>query len=146
MPSATLDKNNEVIHGLIDIPRQEAIVLLEAGYFLMQLGKNREAKDIFSGAVALFPHSDIPCIALGHLYFSEGKTELAVKEQQRALQRVTTSATAFAHLGEALFFLKKPDEAVEALQKAIELDPKGLTAKFAKELLHANDLHVFDSR
>lgn len=144
MPSATLDK--EVIHGLIDIPRQEAIVLLEAGYFLMQLGKNREAKDIFIGAAALFPNSDVPCIALGHLYFAEGKADLAVKEQQRALQRVPTSATAYAHLGEALLFLKQPDEAAQALHKAIQLDPHGLTAKFAQELLRANDLHVFDGR
>lgn len=144
MPSATLDK--EVIHGLIDIPRQEAIVLLEAGYFLMQLGKNREAKDIFTGAASLFPNSDVPCIALGHLYFSEGKADLAVKEQQRALQRVPTSATAHAHLGEALLFLRQPDEAAQALRKAIKLDPHGLTAKFAQELLRANDLHVFDGR
>lgn len=142
MPSATLDK--EVIHGLIDIPRKEAIALLEAGYFLMQLGKNKEARDIFTGAAALFPGSDVPCIALGHLYFSEGKADLAVKEQRRALQRVPGSATALAHLGEALLFLKQPEEAAEALHKAIQLDPHGLTAKFAQELLRANDLHVFD--
>ncbi len=143
MPSATSD--NELIHGLIDIPRQEAIVLLEAGYFLMQLGKNKEAKDIFSGAIALFPHSDVPCIALGHLYLREGKPDLAVKEQQRALQRVPTSATAQAHLGEALLFQKKIPEGVEALHKAIKMDPHGLTAKLAQELLRVNDLHVFDA-
>lgn len=146
MPSATLDKSSELIHGLIDVPRQEAIALLEAGYFLMQLGKNKEAKDIFVGAAALFPDSDVPCVALGHLYFSEGKADLAVKEQQRALKRVPSSATAQAHLGEALLFLEKPEEAVEALQKAIQMDPHGLTAKFAQELLRANDLHVFDKR
>lgn len=144
MPSKTLD--NEVIHGLIDIPRSEAITLLETGYFFMQLGKNKEARDVFSGAAALFSHSDIPCIALGHLYLTEGKPDLAVKEQLRALQRVPTSATAQAHLGEALLFQKKIDEGVAALKKAIEMDPHGLSAKLAKELLHANDLHVFDAR
>lgn len=142
MPSAILDK--EVIQGLVDIPKQEAKILLEAGYFLMQLGKTREAKDIFMGAVALFPHSDVPCIALGNLYLSEGKPDLAIKEQQRALQRVPTSATAQAHLGEALLFQKKHEEGAEALHKAIQMDPKGLTAQLAKELLRANDLHVFD--
>lgn len=142
MPSATLD--NKLIHGLIDIPKQEAIVLLEAGYFLMQLGKLKDAKDIFKGASALFPHSDVPCIALGHMYLLEGKPDLAAKEQQRALKRVPTSATAQAHLGEALLFQKKIEEGVVALHKAIKMDPNGLTAKLAQELLRANDLHVFD--
>lgn len=142
MPSATLDK--EVIHGLIDVPKQEAMVLLEAGYFLMQLGKSKEAKDIFIGAAALFPHSDIPCIGLGHLYLSEGKLDLAVKEQERALQRVPASATAQAHLGEALLLQKKFEEGKAALQKAIKMEPHGLAAKLAQELLRANDLHVFD--
>ena len=144
MPTAISDK--EIVHGLIDIPRQEAILLLETGYFLMQLGKTKEARDIFIGASALFPHSDVPCIALGNLYLSEGKPELAAKEQKKALQRVPESATAQAHLGEALLFQKKVDEGVSALKKAIDMDPKGLTAKLAKELLRANDLHVFDSK
>ncbi|MES2504553.1 MAG: tetratricopeptide repeat protein [Myxococcota bacterium] len=144
MPSKTLDKN-EVIHGLIDVRRQDAIVLLEAGYFLMQLGKKKEAKDIFSGAIALFPHSDVPCIALGNLYLVEGKPDLAIKEHQRALQRVPTSSAAQAHIGEALLFQKKIPEGVQALKKAIEMEPNGPSSKLAKELLRANDLHVFDA-
>ena len=142
MQSATLDK--ELIHGLIDLPQQEAKVLLEAGCFLMQLGKIKEAKDIFVGASALFPHSDVPCIMLGNLYLSQAKSGLAIKEQKRALERVPTSSTAQVYLGEALLFEKKTKEGAEALRKAIALEPKGVAAKLAKELLHANDLHVFD--
>ena len=143
MPSATLD--NQIIHGLIDIPQQEARVLLEAGCFLMQLGKTVEAKDIFVGVSALFPQSEVPCIMLGNLYLSQAKSGLAIKEQKRALQRVPTSAAAQVYLGEALLFEKKTKEGAEALRKAIEMDPKGVAAKFAKELLHASDLHVFDA-
>jgi tetratricopeptide (TPR) repeat protein len=142
MPSKTLDK--EIVQGLIDIPRSEAKLLLEAGHFLMQLGQIKEARDIFMGTSALFPHSDIPCIELGVLYLSEGKAELAVKEYHRALEREPESATAWAYLGEALLFQKKKEEGLSALKKSISMDPKGPGAKLAGELLRANDLHVFD--
>lgn len=146
MQSATLDSKNEVIHGLLDMPRWEAVALLEAGYFLLQLGKKREARDLFVGVSALFPKSEVPCVALGNLYLSEGKPDLAVKEHLRALQRAPNSATAQAHLGEALLFAKRKEEGVIALEKAIQMDPKGLAAKLAHELLRANDLHVFDGK
>ena len=142
MPSKTLD--NEIVHGLIDVPRSEAKLLLEAGHFLMQMGQLKEARDIFIGASALFPHSEIPCIELGVLYFSEGKSDLAVKEHKRALEREPKSGVAWAYLGEALLFQKKQQEGVEALKKSISIDPKGPGATLAKELLRANDLHVFD--
>ncbi|MBH1989418.1 MAG: tetratricopeptide repeat protein [Myxococcaceae bacterium] len=143
MQSAT-DRQKQTIHGLLDMPRWEAVALLEAGYFFMQLGKKREAREIFTGVAALFPHSDVPCVALGNFYLSEGKPDSAIQELLRALQRVPQSATAQAHLGEALLFAKRIQEGVEALKKAIELDPKGFAAKLAHELLRANDLHVFD--
>ena len=143
--SLTTSADNQIIHGLIDIPQAEARVLLEAGCFLMQLGKTQEAKDIFVGASALFSQSDVPCIMLGNLYLSQAKSGLAIKEHKRALQRVPTSATALVYLGEALLFEKKTKEGSEALHKAIEMDPKGVAAQFAKELLQATDLHVFDA-
>ena len=141
-PSATSD--NPIIHGLISVPKKEALLLLEAGYFLMQLGQYEEAKDIFVGVAALFPHSDVPCIALGNLYLAQGKAALAVKEHKRALTRAPNSITAQVHLGEALLFQKKNQQAMHVLKKAIEKDPESLAARFARELLHANDLHVFD--
>ena len=133
----------QMIEGFVDVPKQEVILLLEAGYLLMQMGKNREAFDVFTGVAALVPHSDVPCVALGNLFFGQGKFEQALKEHERALKRDPTSALAQAHIGEVLFFQKKIDEGVAALQKAIDMDPKGLPAKFARELLKAKDVHIF---
>ncbi len=142
MPSKTLD--NEIVHGLIDVPRSEAKLLLEAGHFLMQMGQKKEARDIFIGASALFPHSDVPLVELGILYLAENKIELAVKEFHRALEREPKSSAALAYLGEALLLQNKKEEGAEALKKSISIDPKGPAATLAKELLRANDLHVFD--
>jgi predicted Zn-dependent protease len=63
----------EMITGLIEVPQKQASMLLEAGYLLMELGKNKEAEETFQGVAALLPHSEVPHMALGHLYFSQGK-------------------------------------------------------------------------
>ncbi len=134
----------QMISGIIEVPKTEVILLLEAGYLLMQMGKNQAALIIFSGVAALVPLSDVPCIALGNLYFAQGRFDQALTEHQRALKRNPESALAQAHIGEVLLFQQKLSEGVLALQKAIEMDPKGLPAKFARELLKSKDAHLFD--
>jgi tetratricopeptide (TPR) repeat protein len=134
----------QMISGIIKVPKTEVILLLEAGYLLMQMGKNQEALIVFSGVASLVPHSDVPCIALGNLYFGQGNFNQALKEHQRALKRNPKSALAQAHIGEVLLFQQKLSEGVAALKKTIEMDPKGLPANFARELLKAKDTHLFD--
>jgi tetratricopeptide (TPR) repeat protein len=118
--------------------------MLEAAYFLMRLHRYPEARDIFQGICALVPHSDIPCVGLGNVYFAQGKIEQAAKEYERALERQPKSAFAYAHLGEVYLFQKKFNDAAKAIKKAISLEPNGLPAKFAKELLKAKELKIFD--
>lgn len=140
MPQPT----EEIIDGLISVPKQEVVAMLEAAYFLMRLQRYHEARDIFQGVSALVPESDIPCVGLGNVYFAEGKFDLAVKEYERAIKREPKSALAYAHLGEAFLFQKKRDDALQAIKKAISIEPNGLPAKFAKELLKAKELKIFD--
>ena len=42
----------EMITGLIEVPQKQASMLLEAGYLLMELGKNKEAEETFQGVAA----------------------------------------------------------------------------------------------
>jgi len=137
-------KSPVILKGLIEVPQSEAALLMEAGYFLAQTGKTKEALEIFNGVASLLPSSEIPIVAVGNVYFAQGNFRHAQKEHERALKRNPNSSLAHAHLGEVLLFQKKFDQAKEALEKAISLEPKGLPAKFAKELLKANDMGIFE--
>jgi tetratricopeptide (TPR) repeat protein len=132
------------VKGLVEIPQQEVALILEAGYLLMELGKWKEAQDVFSGAAALVPHSDVPHMALGNLYFAQGKFQQALKCHKEALAVVPESALARAHVGEALLFMKKYDEGKVELEKAISHDPQGMAAEFARALLDAHEAGCFD--
>ncbi len=129
---------SETILGLVELPQPEAVLLLEAGYLSMEMGKAKDAEDIFAGVCALLPHSDVPWVALGNLEFSQGRYARALKHHQEALKVRPDSALAHAHIGEALLWLKKTDEALAALRKAIALEPSGMPAQFAQALLDAH--------
>lgn len=125
------------VNGLIPVDQSEIALLLEAGYLYMEMQKLKEAEEVFEGVKALVPHSEVPLICLGNLAFSQGRFERALKFHREALQKAPNSALAQAHTGEALLFLKKRPEAKVALEKAIEMDPTGDAAAFAKSLLDA---------
>lgn len=133
----------EMISGLIELPKSEVVLLLEAGYFLAQMEKYKEAYDLFTGVAGLLPHSDVPCVALGNVFFAQGKLQQALKEHDKAILRDPNSAVAYAHKGEILFFMKKFDEGIEALNKAIEIEPHGVPAGFARELLLGYQQQLF---
>jgi tetratricopeptide (TPR) repeat protein len=128
----------EILKGLVDVPQPEAALLLEAGYLYMEMGKPKDAEDVFLGVAALLPHSDVPLVALGNLEFSQGRFQRALQHHQSALKVRPTSALAQAHIGEALLWLKKADDAVVALERAIAMEPDGMPASFAKALLDAH--------
>jgi len=130
--------SEEMLKGLIDVPQPEASLLLETGYLYMEMGKPKEAEEVFAGVAALLPHSEVPLVALGNLEFSQGHFQRALKHHQEALKLKPESALAQAHIGEALLWLKKVDDGVKALKRAIELDPNGAPAAFAAALLEAH--------
>jgi tetratricopeptide (TPR) repeat protein len=129
----------QMVSGLIDVPQVEVGMLMEAAYLYMELGKFKEAQDVFAGIAALVPHSEIPVVGLGNLFFAQGKFSQALKQHQEALKINPDSALAQAHVGEALLFMKKNDDGVKALNKAIEMEPEGLASDFAKVLLELNE-------
>lgn len=131
--------SDEILKGLIDVPQPEAALLLEAGYLYMEMGKHKDAEEVFAGVAALLPHSDVPHVALGNLEFAQGRFQRALKHHQEALKLKPASALAQAHVGEALLFLKKTADGVKALRTAIDMEPDGMPATFAKALLAAHD-------
>ena len=138
-------RDAEIIHGLIDLPRRDVAILLETGYLLMEFCKFKEAEEVFVGATALLPHSEVPHVALGNLYFSQGKFQNALKEHKRAHELRPEAALPHAHIGECLFALRRYDEGVTELKQALAKEPDGAAADFAKNLLEAKELGIFDN-
>ena len=97
----------EIVQGIIDIPQKQLTLLLESGYLYMELGKMKEAEEVFNGVAALIPHSEVPHFALGHIYFAQGHFNPALKANQKAVELNPSSAAAHAAVGEILLFLNQ---------------------------------------
>jgi tetratricopeptide (TPR) repeat protein len=132
-----------IVQGLVPVRQFDLTLMYEAGYLLIELGKHQEAEDIFQGVASLVPDSEAPMIALGHLYFSQGHYNPALRHHQRAVEINPKSAAAHAACAEALLFLHKPRAALEALQTAMRLEPEGAIFEFAKALKEAHDIGMF---
>ena len=135
--------DEHMVKGIIDVPRTDVMLMLESGYLFMELGKNKEAEEVFDGLCAMFPQNDVPYAALGNLYFSQGKFTPALKAHQKAVECQPTSASAHAGMAEAFFFLKRFDEAIGAADQAIKLDTDGSAGQFAESLKEAHELGIF---
>ena len=82
-------------------------------------------------------------MALGHLYFSMGRFNPALRAHQKADRLNPKSAAARAAVGETLFFLRRPSEALTELDKAINLEPDSPASEFARALKEAHELGIF---
>lgn len=134
---------DHVQHSLVPVLQRDVTLMLEAGYLFIELHKHKEAEDIFLGVAALAPKSEVPHLALGNLHFSQGRFAPALKAHQQAVQLNGQSAIAHALTAESLFFLKKPQEGLQALERAMALPDDGSAHEFAKALKEAYDLQLF---
>ena len=132
-----------IIQGKIPMPQRDGILMLEAGYFLLEMRQYPQAEQVFQGLAALAPHSEMPLIALGGLYHAMGHFGPCLKAHEKAAAINPQSGTAYAGMGEALMFLDRFDEALKVLDKAIDLDPEGPAALFAAALKDAHNNGVF---
>lgn len=131
--------DQEILNGLIDVPQPQAALMLEAGYFYMEMNKFKEAEDIFTGVAALLPVSEVPHICLGNLYFAQGKFQRALKSHEEALKLNPESLSAQTHIGEALLFLGKTEDGIAKLQGVINSSSGDPSEDFAKALLDAHE-------
>lgn len=128
----------EIINSLIDLPQTDLGVMMEAGYFMMEMGKHKDAEAVFAGVSALVPHNEIPVVAMGNVAFAQGRYAQALKHHKDAVKLNPQSALAKAHMGEALMFLNKADDAVKALNEALALGGDDGATGFAQALLDAH--------
>lgn len=136
--------NDEIVKGIIDIPRDELQLLLEAAMYLTEYQQFDEATAILDGVCQLAPHSDVPIILLGIAYASQQNFRRAIKEYERALKLNPKNGLAQIHIGEALLFEKKKDEALKAIEKGLSMDPKGPGVELANSLKELAKNEIFD--
>ena len=139
-PSA---ESSEIQHSLVPLARRDAILLLEAGYLWLDLGEPDKARDVFIGAAALMPKSEVPQIALGTLEFADAHYDKALRAYRAAQRAAPKAALPRAHVGEALLFMGKPDAGLKELRAAIEMEPEGEAARFAQSLIDAHEIGAF---
>lgn len=123
--------------SLVPMARTQAVLMLEAAYLWMDLGKYDSARDILTGAAALMPKNEVPQLALGTLEFVEGRLDKSLAAYRNAARLAPKSAVPRAHAGEALLFMGKVNEAKKELEAALELEPGTPGAELAAGLLEA---------
>ena len=131
---------SEIAGSVVPVAKEQAMVLLEAGYIWLEMGKFDKAKDIFTGAAALMPKSEVPQLALGALEFAQGRHDKALQAYRAAQRLAPNSSLPRAHAGEALLFMNKVPEAMKELKAAMDLDPESDGARFARALVEAKEV------
>lgn len=118
----------------VQTSHEEIAFLMEAGLICRDARRFQQAVEIFIGVRSLLPKSEIPEVALGTVRFAEGDLDKAVRHYQTALKINPNSAYAHVHLGEALAFGRRQEDARTHFKRAVELDPRGKMGDMARGL------------
>jgi tetratricopeptide (TPR) repeat protein len=102
-------------------------------------GSTAEAVLTFQDAIANDPKSATAFDGLAYMYLQLGDTPLAKENAQQAIELDPNMARAYGRLGEAYFKEPNYDEAIKALETAVELygEPNDLNARFFNMLATA---------
>ena len=104
---------------------EEAYAIAGFGYGLYQEGKFHDAQTIFEGLVLANPYDSYFHNVLGAVYQQLDKDEEAGQEYTLAIDLDKENLHAYVNRGELLLQNGDFDKALDDLQVAIELDPKG---------------------
>lgn len=132
-------ETSEISGSLVPLAKREAMILLEAGYLWLDMGQFDKARDVFAGAAALMPKSEVPQLALGSLEFAQGRHDKALQAYRAAQRLAPNSGLPRAHVAEALLFMGKVPEALKELKAAMDLDPDGDGGRLAQALIAAKE-------
>ncbi len=135
-------ESSEISNSLVPLERQQAMVLLETGYLWLDMGQFDKARDVFAGAAALMPKSEVPQLGLGAVEFAQGRHDKALQAYRSAQRLAPQAALPRAHAGEALLFMGKVPEALKELKAAMDLEPDGDAAKLAQSLIQAKEAGI----
>ncbi|MEW6605884.1 MAG: tetratricopeptide repeat protein [bacterium] len=122
---------------IMDVDNEELSCLMESGYLNLAKGRFKEAQDIFEGVEILVPNSEVVQIALGNLYFDQGKPKEALSYFQKALSLNPEDGISKVYVAKGLLANQKREEAVAKLKEVEKLDAQESAKNLAKSLLQA---------
>ncbi len=126
---------SDIAGSLVPLSKQQAMLMVESAYLLMELGKWEHARETALGCALLMPKSEVPQIALGTIEFNQQKYDKALQAFRAAQRLAPKAALPRAHCGEALQAMGKMPEAMKELIAATELEPGSGGAQFAVALM-----------
>jgi tetratricopeptide (TPR) repeat protein len=112
-----------------------ADVLSKLGEVLLANGDFDAAERELKRAQRVSPRADVHA-SLGILYFKRGLLSQAEIELRRAVDLAPDYAVAYFYRGEALNQLGRFDEALEMLERAVQLDPANSRAFYTMGILY----------
>lgn len=104
---------------------EEAYAFAELAYTLFEQGKYNDAQTIFEGLVISNPYDAYFHAMLGAIYARKDMQEEAAEEYSIAIELDSENISAFVNRAEILLQHGEFEIAMDDLQKAIKLDPKG---------------------
>jgi tetratricopeptide (TPR) repeat protein len=113
-------------------------ILVIGGLLLIPLGSIARAQvfvwhdtvSLFTHTLDVNPRSVAAHINLGHVLYTQGRTEEAMRHDEAALETRPHEPEAHNNLGNALLRLKRPREAAEHFRAALAVQPGSVSAHF----------------
>lgn len=127
-----------LFRDIVQADPSHALALNYLGYMLADRGERLdEAVSLISRALELDPGNPSYHDSLGWAYFKQGRFDRAADHLGRAAAQAATSSVIQDHYGDALFALKRYDEAIAAWQRALagdrsDIDPDDIEKKIAR--------------
>jgi len=137
LATGNIQRALELYNESIDEGSQLLFVKNDLAYLLASLGGDLDRALSLAKAASDAPGSDLSTVdTLGYVYLKRGQPDVAVWQFRQAVSEADPPVPDyFYHLGLALFDLGKSDQAKEALEAALGLDPNFGEAEAARRLL-----------
>lgn len=101
----------------LEITDGDFILMMEAGFALLNAGRIQDALDIFQGCSIMFPESELPLIGIARCYAYGGKLVRAEEWAGKALRVNSKSPISQLCLAEILLMEGKKQECLKILNK-----------------------------
>jgi len=99
------------------------------GYMYAEKGTNLpEAVQLIQQALAIEPENGYFIDSLGWAYYQQGRYQEALRELKRAVSLAKEDPVLYEHLGDAYIKNNLANEAIEAWEKSLQVDPNAPTA------------------
>ncbi len=121
---------------------EELRLLMEVGYFFLDMGRPKDAREVFEGVSAIVPHSEAPLLGIGSAFFNEKKFPQAKKTYEAAITMNQVSGLAYALLGETLIFMNQVEAARRSLKQATDVSSESYVKQFVGHLTNAIDTGI----